>query len=445
MENLLGRVEAYLSEIEIEVSDDLISLINIRIKPPIPVKKEDIYIRAMYLVSDQVNSFGGCFPLDEHPKLAELLIDSPVLIGHSKERLPIARNFKADLVKKDEVNWIKVYFYWLKNSPEADSLKENIDHGIYKECSIGFSFEFPECSICGEDMRRCQHIPFRTYEKENGQKTQAFYNYRNIIKVHETSLVYRGAVFGTSMTNELYLFQKHDCADGVCKFKRAYKESILESLKKAGIEKEVKLIGEIEEKGYSENKIELFCEKHLEEKVLSSIPQVFRNRVIFVSEKNVDLGKIQPSRFILSHRPDSVQKHSEEKTVDKSFTTHRDGYDLKFEGEEVSTALCIPGLDMEKLGKGRRFLCDFKDFSKNIESESASRSTSTREVLDVGEYQTIEGSKDFFKFKLEGEILNGTYMVRKIRLKNKERWMFYKILKSEKIRECIQMEAASVG
>ena len=203
MENLLGKVEAYLSEIEIEVSDDLISLINSRIKPPIPVKKEDIYIRAMYLVSDQVNSFGGCFPLDEHPKLAELLIDSPVLIGHSKERLPIARNFKADLVKKDEVNWVKVYFYWLKNSPEADSLKGNIDHGIYKECSIGFSFEFPECSICGEDMRRCQHIPFRTYEKENGEKTQAFYNYRNIIKVYETSLVYRGAVFGTSMTNEL--------------------------------------------------------------------------------------------------------------------------------------------------------------------------------------------------------------------------------------------------
>jgi hypothetical protein len=436
MENLLGRVEAFLSEKEIEVSDELVFLINTRIKPPVPVNKEDIYIRAMYLVSDQVNSFGGCFPLDEHLKLAELLVDSPVLIGHSKERLPIARNFKADLVKKDEVNWVKVYFYWLKNSPEADSLKINIDHGIYKECSIGFSFEFPECSICGEDMRRCQHIPFRTYEKENGQKTQAFYNYRNIVKVHETSLVYRGAVFGTSMTNELYLFQKHDCADGVCKFKRAYKDSILESLKKAGIEKEVKLVGEIEDKGYSENKIELFCKKDLEEMVLSSIPQIFRVRVCFVSKEKIDLDKFQPSRFSLSHRSDSEQNHPEEKILDCN---------LKFEGEEVSTALFIHRLDMEKLGKGRRFLCDFKDFSKNIESESASRSTSTREVLDVGEYQTIEGNKDFFKFKLVGEILNGTYMVRKIRLKDKERWIFYEILKSEKIMERIQIEAASAG
>ena len=99
MENLFGKIEACLAEKEIEVSDDLVFLINARIKPPLPVKKEDVYIRAMYLVSDQVNSFGGCFPLEEHPKLAELLVDSPVLVGHSKERLPRARNFKADLVE----------------------------------------------------------------------------------------------------------------------------------------------------------------------------------------------------------------------------------------------------------------------------------------------------------------------------------------------------------
>jgi hypothetical protein len=410
MENLLSRVEAFLSEKEIEASDELVFLINTCIKPPVPVNKEDIYVRAMYLVSDQVNTFGGCFPLDEHPKLAELLVDSPVLIGHSKERLPVARNFKADLVKKGDVNWVKVYFYWLKNSPEAGSLKANIDHGIYKECSIGFSFEFPECSICGEDMRRCQHIPFRTYEKEDGQKTQAFYNYRNIIKVHETSLVYRGAVFGTSMTNELYLFQKHDCADGVCRFKRAYKESILESLKKAGIEKEVRLAGDIEEKGYSDNKIELFCENSLEEMVLSSIPQIFKDRICFVSEERIEKDKTQSSRFILTQIPFSKQNHPEENKVECN---------LILEAEKVTTAICVHRLDREKLEKGRRFLCDFKDFSRMIESESG-------EVLDTGEYQAIEGNKDFFKFKFEGKVLKGIYLARKIRLKAKGRWMLYK-------------------
>jgi hypothetical protein len=58
----------------------------------------------MFLISDQVNSYGGCFPSDEHEDLARLLIDSPVLVGHTKDKLPIARNFKAELVEKDESN-----------------------------------------------------------------------------------------------------------------------------------------------------------------------------------------------------------------------------------------------------------------------------------------------------------------------------------------------------
>jgi hypothetical protein len=404
MEHLLGKVEAYLSEKEIEVSNELVSLINTRIKPPLPVKKEEIHIRAMYLVSDQVNSFGGCFPLDEHPRLAQLLVDSPVLIGHSRERLPIARNFKADLVKKDGANWIKVYFYWLKNSPEANSLKDNIDHGIYKECSIGFSFEFPECSICSQDMRRCPHIPFRTYEKETGEKAQAHYNYRNIVKVHETSLVYRGAVFGTSLTNELELFQKHDCADGVCKFKRAYGESILESLRKAGIEKDVRLKGEMAEQGYTEDKIELSCKKELEDEVLSSLPLVFRNRVRFAGAE--DENSFQPAEFVL-------QYHPEDKT---------ELYRLKLKNESNLSVFSICRLDFKKLEQGKRFLCDWPS-----DGETGDPSDNGEELLDRGKCKKADETKDSFNLEIEGESLRGNYLLRKIKLKGKPRWLFYQM------------------
>lgn len=400
MEYLLGKLDSFLSEKEIEVSDELIFLINTQIKPPVPVKKEDVYIRAMYLVSDQVNSFGGCFPLDEHPKLANLLIDSPVLVGHSKERLPIARNFKADLVEKDNINWIKVYFYWLKNSPEANSLRDNIDHGIYKECSIGFSFEFPECSICGEDMRRCQHIPFRTYQKENGEKAKAHFNYRNIIKVHETSLVYRGAVFGTSMTNELNLFQKHDCADGICKFKRIYKESVLESLKKAGIEKEVELAGKIVEIAYTEDEIELVCEKNLEEKVLSSLPQVLRKRIRFVNTEDKDSFK--PSRFVLQ-----IQSEFQE---------------LRFQDDMSEYALHIYRLNLDQLSKGRSFLCDWT--GDGLEKDDSDK---MGEIWDAGNCKKIKSTNVFLSFKLDGEILKGNYLLRMIKLKGKKRWLFCKM------------------
>ena len=209
MEYLLGNLEARLLETDQTSADELVSLINERINPPVPVKKEDVYIRAMFLVSDQVNSYGGCFPSDEHENLAGLLIDSPVMVGHTKDRLPIARNFKAEPIRKDGVNWVKVWFYWLKESTGSLPLKENIDHGIYKECSIGFCFELPECSICGEDMRRCEHIPFKTYPDAGGESSQAYFNYRKIQKVLETSLVYRGALPNTSITNDL-IYQKHD-------------------------------------------------------------------------------------------------------------------------------------------------------------------------------------------------------------------------------------------
>ena len=208
MQKLKGQIQAVLSEKEISPDEGLVELINTRIKPPVSVTAEEVYVRAMYLVSDQVNSYGGRFPIEEQAKIAELVIDSPVLIGHNKEKLPIGRNFKADLADKDGKSWVKVWFYWLKNSHNSESLKENIDYGIYKECSLGFTFEFPECSVCLEDIRKCRHIPFKTYLDSSGNQQQAFFNYRKIVKVLETSIVYRGATPDTSFSADLELFQK---------------------------------------------------------------------------------------------------------------------------------------------------------------------------------------------------------------------------------------------
>mgnify|MGYP001492291960 CR=1 FL=1 len=154
-----GKITAHLAEPINNVSDDLTILINQNINPPEPVSACEIFVRAMYVVSDEINSFGGRFPADEHARLALLLIDSPVLVGHRKDKLPIGRNFYATHVVKDGRQWIKCFFYWLKSSEGAESLRENIDGGIYKECSIGFTYLFPECSECGEDIRRCDHVP----------------------------------------------------------------------------------------------------------------------------------------------------------------------------------------------------------------------------------------------------------------------------------------------
>jgi len=198
----LGRVTARLAEPAERVTAGLVDLINRNVNPPTPIGPEDIYIRAMYVVSDEVNSFGGRFPVEEHDRLAELLVDSPVMVGHRRDKLPIARNFYAVTVERDGRRWVKSYFYWLKSAAGADNLRENIDGGIYKECSIGFTFLFPECSICGKDIRTCEHEPLASYEVD-GRKVTCHFNYRRIERVLETSLVYRGAVNDTSVSKEL--------------------------------------------------------------------------------------------------------------------------------------------------------------------------------------------------------------------------------------------------
>ncbi len=205
MSTSLGRISARLVQPADEVfSPDLVDLINKNINPPTVVDKSDVYIGAMYVVSDEVNSFGGRFPPEEHERMAHLLVDSPVMAGHRKDKLPIGRNFHAVVVERDGKNWVKSYFYWLKSTEGAEALKKNIDGGIYKECSIGFTFLFPECSVCKKDIRTCPHEPFQRYEqKGDGVTDVAYFNYRQIERVLETSLVYRGAVPDTSVSREL--------------------------------------------------------------------------------------------------------------------------------------------------------------------------------------------------------------------------------------------------
>lgn len=202
MKASIGRVSAQLAEPLEQVSEELVESINRNINPPDPVEAADVYVRAMYVVSDEINVFGGRFPPDEHERLAGLLVDSPVLVGHRKDRLPVGRTFHAVVVERDGSSWIKAYFYWLRSAHGADDLLANIDGGIYKECSIGFSFETPECSICGQDIRNCDHEPQRVYAR--GDVTvKCHFNYRGIERVLETSLVYRGAIANTAVSKEL--------------------------------------------------------------------------------------------------------------------------------------------------------------------------------------------------------------------------------------------------
>ncbi len=179
--------------------DFLIDRLNETIKPPKKATADNVNIRVMFIVNDRVNSHGGQFRRADLLKLSQLIIDTPVLIGHNRAAEPLARNFHADLEDRDGALWLKRYFYWPRVPDDAhDSLMEKIDSGILKECSISFAYTFPECSECGQDIRSCPH------EIGSGSdNSRVHFIYNGITQVLETSLVYKGSVKGTFLSDKL--------------------------------------------------------------------------------------------------------------------------------------------------------------------------------------------------------------------------------------------------
>jgi len=176
----------------------LVSRINERIKPPRPVTAENVNIRAMYLVNDKINTHGGRFRRADLHDLCKLIADTPVLVGHNRAGQPLARTFHAELEMKEGVLWLKSFFYWPK-SDGIDEFRDKIDSGVFKECSISFTYTFPECSLCGEDIRRCRH----EIEALSPDENRTHFIYRGITQVLETSLVFKGSVRGTHITDRL--------------------------------------------------------------------------------------------------------------------------------------------------------------------------------------------------------------------------------------------------
>ncbi len=199
MKHLTGWLSASAAPDDESERQTLVDEINSVIKPAQAATLENVYLGLLHAASNEVNVQGGCFDEAELTNLAQLIVDVPVLIGHKKQELPIGRVFKAEIVTRKGLPWLRAYFYWHRQQAGAEQLKAGIDAGIYRECSLGFLYGKPECGICGQDMRNCRH---RVNEnvRVGGREVKAFYFYRKIERVLEVSLVYRGAVAGTSVS-----------------------------------------------------------------------------------------------------------------------------------------------------------------------------------------------------------------------------------------------------
>jgi hypothetical protein len=178
-----------------------LELINSLSNPPlIPLTADDVYIRRCRLAGDAVDSQHGCFRSEDLERLLVLTHGAPALIGHNRNTLAVARFFGGSVEEHNGYRYIVPKFYWPKQHSAAEDFRVLLDSGIIAAASISFTFDKPTSSICGKDIRECNHQPGQNY----GDKL-CFYLYDGIDRVLEGSFVYRGAEPGTGILAENFI------------------------------------------------------------------------------------------------------------------------------------------------------------------------------------------------------------------------------------------------
>jgi hypothetical protein len=193
-------------EASLITDEDIRAINSLPNPPPVPVSARDVFVRRCRLAGDAVDAYFGCFRTSDLPKLLTMIQGAPLLVGHDKRSLGVARFFGGDLIEHQNHRYVAPRFYWLRGHSSADDLRVAIDGGLYSEASISFAYQKPACSVCGEDIRTCAHLPG---SKDKEGKT-VFYWYDEIAAVLEGSLVYRGAEPGTGFSLGLADFRPSD-------------------------------------------------------------------------------------------------------------------------------------------------------------------------------------------------------------------------------------------
>ncbi|MCB9357563.1 MAG: hypothetical protein H6505_03230 [Calditrichaeota bacterium] len=166
--------------------------------PLVPLSPEDILVRRCRLAGDAVDGHFGCFRTSDLEHVLALTNGAPALIGHNRYSIAVARFFGGTIETHQNHRYIVPNFYWPKAHSGAEDFRVLLDSGIITEASIAFTFEKPTCSVCGHDIRDCEHEPGVMY----GQQL-CHYWYDGVDKVLEGSFVYRGSQPGTGILSEM--------------------------------------------------------------------------------------------------------------------------------------------------------------------------------------------------------------------------------------------------
>lgn len=153
-----------------------------------PLSADEVAVFTLDLCNNQVDRHYSRFPEEELERVNILTPGRPLMERHDLSgSLPRGTFFRSSLHREDDLVSVRPEVYVLRSARNRDFIL-NIEGGVYRETSIGFSFRRPECSVCARDLRTCAHVPGRSY----GGKSCHFVM-RGVLEVLEGSVVPAGS------------------------------------------------------------------------------------------------------------------------------------------------------------------------------------------------------------------------------------------------------------
>ena len=155
-----------------------------------PLAQDEFVVFTMDLCHNQMDRHFSRFPDEELEKISRMVPGRPLMERHDlRGTLPRGTFFRSTLHNDETRGRISVRpdVYVLRTADNVSFIL-NIEGGVYRETSIGFSFKTPECAICGKDLRTCDHVPGRTYGD-----AVCHYVMRDVLEVIEGSVVPTGS------------------------------------------------------------------------------------------------------------------------------------------------------------------------------------------------------------------------------------------------------------
>lgn len=167
------------------------------------VTADEFVVRGMMVANTQRDYYYSRFSRESLVEAADLLVGAPVMYGHNYSSQPVGRIFDAkvtrvenpDLAPQDQ-HWLEALYY-VPRDADGEAHIRRVDLGISREVSFGWRCMGQECSVCGNAIHRCPHVPGDIYDERGFCE----YEFSGITAALEVSHVFRGGQKDTSTFN----------------------------------------------------------------------------------------------------------------------------------------------------------------------------------------------------------------------------------------------------